>query len=138
MSKIDVPAESLILESAFQPLAAGMLSLVFLVGALRVNIVFVLVFFTVTIGFFTLSASFWKMGLGEMVLYERLLQVSRASINIPWALLTSTLSGDWWLLVRYFASRLVLALRASYGCCRLHVAIASRRSIGLLGETRED
>ncbi|KAF7185651.1 Protein alcS [Pseudocercospora fuligena] len=99
---------------AFQPLAAGMLSLIFLVGALRVNIVFVLVFFTVSIGFLTLSASFWKMGLGEMVLYERLLEATGGfwfvtsllgwyllfvqvmdAVGFAWPLPVGDLSGYW-------------------------------------------
>lgn len=61
--------------TAFWPLAAGMLSLVFMVGAVRINAVFLMVFFTVALGFLLLAGSFWEMGLNDSVLFYRLMKV---------------------------------------------------------------
>ncbi|KAF2158495.1 hypothetical protein M409DRAFT_30995 [Zasmidium cellare ATCC 36951] len=57
---------------AFWPLAAGMLSLVFMVGAVRINAVFMMVFFTVGLGFLLLAGAFWEQGLNDAVLFNRL------------------------------------------------------------------
>ncbi|USW58086.1 Putative acetate transporter GPR1/FUN34/SatP family [Septoria linicola] len=59
---------------AFWPLAAGMVSLVFLVGAVRINAVFMMVFFSIALGFLLIAGAFWEQALGDAVLYDRLLQ----------------------------------------------------------------
>lgn len=53
-----------------------MVSLVFLVGAVRINAVFMMVFFSIALGFLLIAGAFWEQALRDAVLYDRLLQVS--------------------------------------------------------------
>lgn len=53
-----------------------MLSLLFMVGALRINAVFMMVFFTVGLGFLLLAGAFWEQGLNDAVMFTRLCEVS--------------------------------------------------------------
>ncbi|KAK4629055.1 hypothetical protein CLAFUW4_07759 [Fulvia fulva] len=59
---------------AFLPLAAGMISLIFMVGATRVNFAFVMVFLSAGLGFLLIAGAFWEQGLGDAVMYDRLCQ----------------------------------------------------------------
>lgn len=52
--------------AAFYPLCLGILSLIFLIGSLRTNLVFVLIFVCATIGFCFAAAAFWFTAQGAM------------------------------------------------------------------------
>ncbi|CAK1358431.1 unnamed protein product [Cercospora beticola] len=59
---------------AFWPVAAGMISFVFMIGASRINAVFVMVFLSIGLGFLLLAAAFWEQALGDADMYDTLLQ----------------------------------------------------------------
>lgn len=61
--------------TAFWPVAAGMISFVFMIGASRINAVFVMVFLSIGLGFLLLAAAFWEQALGDADMYDTLLQV---------------------------------------------------------------
>lgn len=128
----------ILLCAAFWPLAAGMLSLVFLVGALRVNVVFVMVFFTVSLGFLLLAGAFWEMGLNDMDLFTKLCQVSQSMQPFNPTLLTHIVAGHWRVLVRDINPWMVLALCTNHGRRRIYVAVACWRSQRLLGEEGDE
>ncbi|KAF7193429.1 Protein alcS [Pseudocercospora fuligena] len=59
---------------AFWPMAAGILTLYFMICAVRINAVFFMVFFTIALGFELLAGAFWEFGNGDMDSYNDLLQ----------------------------------------------------------------
>ena len=56
-------------------MAAGILSLYFMICAVRINAVFFMVFFTIALGFELLAGAFWEFGNGDIDSYNDLLQV---------------------------------------------------------------
>lgn len=64
----------------------GVLSLVFLICALRTNIVFVLIFFTLVLAFGFLTAAYWLLAsdyTGNAIMAGKLVQVSVLDLRNP-------------------------------------------------------
>ena len=82
---------------AFFLLFMGLLSLMYLVCALRTNLVFVVIFLGLFLTFVLLAGSYWTLALAQMVMSQRL-QVAAGA----WGLI-ATIAG-WWI---FFAQMLV-------------------------------
>ena len=68
---------------AFWLLFMGVLSFIFFLCALRTNIVFVMIFFSLTFCFLLITAAFWALAedfTGNAVLAQKLLKVSPPSL----------------------------------------------------------
>ena len=76
----------------------GLLSFIFLVVSIRTNIIFVVIFASLTAGFATLTGAFWQDAAGNTALGAKLLGVSGG------VLLIGTIVGWYLLLVAMLAS----------------------------------
>ena len=67
---------TLFLFSAFWTLFMGVLCFVFMIGALRINVVLVFLLFTLLLAFCFFSGAYWLLAQGRVVVAERLVKVS--------------------------------------------------------------
>lgn len=63
-----------------------MISFVFMIGASRINAVFIMVFLSIGLGFLLLAAAFWEQALGDADMYDTLLQVGILFFNFSFLL----------------------------------------------------
>lgn len=75
---------------AFFTLFMGLLCLIYLICALRTNIVFVIIFFTLTLGFAVLSGSYWQAAQGNA-------DISRKLVIATGAFFFVTCLAGWWI-----------------------------------------
>jgi uncharacterized protein len=73
-------------------LVLALLSFLFLIGSIRTNLAFVIVFLTLTIAFSTLTGTYWQVANGNAALAGKLQKVSGGFLFV------TSLAG-WWILV---------------------------------------
>ena len=68
----------------------GILCFVFMIAALRTNIAFVIIFFTLVLAFPLLAAAFWRLAEGDMAMGNRLVVAGGACAFV-------TCVSGWWI-----------------------------------------
>ena len=66
----------------------GVLCFVFMIGALRVNVILVFLLFTLTMAFTFFTGAYWSLAKGNVLVAEKLVVVSGLSI---WRIVSSTI-----------------------------------------------
>ena len=93
----------------------GVLCLVFMIGALRINVVLVFLLFTLTMAFTFFTGAYWSLAKGNVLVTERLVVVSGLQSGSLFAYRSEHcfIIGCWWNHVRDKSCRLVSVLRTA-------------------------